>query len=122
MIMKAKPHPEQGFRSCLGIIRPVDSYGPQRIEAAVRRANDIRATNLRSIKSILDKVLDKDYAPSQVPDHPPIHPVNIRGRGTCSAEDRLHSLGTPTNMAGRQERNWPVCWHSLKTIPHRNIP
>jgi hypothetical protein len=33
VIMKAKPHPEQGFRSCLGIIRLVDSYGPQRIEA-----------------------------------------------------------------------------------------
>jgi hypothetical protein len=33
-IMKAKPHPEQGFRTCLGIIWLVDSYGPQRIEAA----------------------------------------------------------------------------------------
>jgi transposase len=81
VIMKAKPHPEQGFRSCLGIIRLVDSYGPQRIEAAAKRANDIRATNLGSIKSILEKGLDKAYAPSQVPDLPPIHHVNIRGRG-----------------------------------------
>ena len=38
-IMKAKPHPEQGFRTCLGIIRLVDSYGPHRIEAAAKRAN-----------------------------------------------------------------------------------
>jgi transposase len=80
-IMKAKPHPEQGFRTCLGIIRLVDSYGPQRIEAAAKRANDIRATNLGSIKSILEKGLDKAYAPSQVPDLPPIHHGNIRGRG-----------------------------------------
>ena len=79
-IMKAKPHPEQGFRSCLGIIRLVDSYGPQRIEAAVKRGNDIRATNLGSIKSILEKGLNKAYAPSKVPDTPPIHHVNIRGR------------------------------------------
>jgi transposase len=79
-IMKAKPHPEQGFRSCLGIIRLVDSYGPQRIEAAAKRGNDIRATNLGSIKSILEKGLDKAYAPSKVPDTPPIHHVNIRGR------------------------------------------
>jgi transposase len=80
-IMKAKPHPEQGFRTCLGIIRLVDSYGPQRIEAAAKRANDIRATNLGSIKSILENGLDKAYAPSQVPDLPPIHHGNIRGRG-----------------------------------------
>ena len=36
-IMKAKPHPEQGFRSCLGILSLVKSYGPERIEAAARR-------------------------------------------------------------------------------------
>src|SRR6516165_6570901 len=36
-IMKAKPHPEQGFRSCLGILSLVRSYGPERIEAAARR-------------------------------------------------------------------------------------
>jgi transposase len=80
-IMKTKPHPEQGFRSCLGIIRLVDSYGPQRIEAAAKRGNDIGATNLASIKSILEKGLDKAYALSRVPDTPPIHHVNSRGRG-----------------------------------------
>ena len=32
-IMKAKPHPEQGFRACLGILRPARSYGSARIEA-----------------------------------------------------------------------------------------
>ena len=80
-IMKAKPHPEQGFRTCLGITRLVDSYSPQRIEAAAKRGNDIGAANLGSIKSILEKGLDKAYAPSQVPDMPPIHHANIRGRG-----------------------------------------
>jgi transposase len=78
-IMKAKPHPEQGFRSCLGIIGLVDSYGPQRIEAAAKRGNDIGATTLGSIKSILEKGLDKAYA-SQAPDTPPIHHANVRGR------------------------------------------
>ena len=81
VIMKAKPHPEQGFRSCLGIIRLVDSYGPQRIEAAAKRGNDIGATNLGSIKSILEKGLDKAYAASRAPDPEPIHHGNIRGRG-----------------------------------------
>ncbi len=36
-IMKAKPHPEQGFRSCLGILSLVKSWGPARVEAASDR-------------------------------------------------------------------------------------
>jgi transposase len=79
-IMKVKPHPEQGFRSCLGIIGLMESYGPQRIEAAAKRGNDIGATTYGSIKSILEKGLDRAHAPS-TPDTPPIHHANIRGRG-----------------------------------------
>jgi transposase len=80
-IMKAKPHPEQGFRSCLGIIGFIKGYGPERIEAAAKRCNDIGATGYGSIKSILEKGLDKAYAPSKTPDTKPIHHANIRGRG-----------------------------------------
>ena len=42
--MKDKPHPEQGFRSCLGILSLVKSYGPARVEGACRRGNDIGST------------------------------------------------------------------------------
>jgi transposase len=80
-IMKAKAYPEQGFRSCLGVHALVEKYDPGRIEAAAKRGNEIGATTLGSIKSILEKGLDKAYAPSQVPDTPPIHHANIRGRG-----------------------------------------
>jgi hypothetical protein len=37
----------------------VKSYGPERIEAAARRGNDIRATTYGSIKSILQNGLDR---------------------------------------------------------------
>jgi transposase len=80
-IMKAKPHPEQGFRSCLGIISLVRTYGSERVEAASRRGNDIGATTYGSIKSILQNGLDKAYASSKAPDGPPIRHANIRGRG-----------------------------------------
>jgi transposase len=79
-IMKAKPHPEQGFRSCLGILSLVKSYGPERIEAAARRGNDIRATTYGSIKSILQNGLDRAFAKPSTPDAPPIRHANIRGR------------------------------------------
>jgi transposase len=62
-IMKAKPHPEQGFRSCLGILGLLRSYGAERIEAAARRGNDIGAKTYGSIKSILHNGLDRAYAP-----------------------------------------------------------
>jgi len=80
-IMQAKPHPEQGFRACLGILRLARSYGSARIEAACRRGNDIGATSYGSIKSILQHGLDHAYADGTPPPAQPIHHRNIRGNG-----------------------------------------
>ena len=78
-IMKAKPHPEQGFRSCLGILSLVKSHGPARVEAACRRGNDVGSTTYGSIASILKHGLDKAYAQPTTPDEPPLRHGNIRG-------------------------------------------
>jgi transposase len=82
-IINAKPHPEQGFRSCLGILRLAKSYGAQRLEAACRRGNDIGAKSYGSIASILKHGLDRAYAQDSAADadQPPIHHANIRGQG-----------------------------------------
>jgi len=80
-IMKAKPHPEQGFRACLGILRLEKSYGAQRLEAACHRGNDIGATSYGSVASILKHGLDKAYAQESALEGEPIRHANIRGRG-----------------------------------------
>ena len=80
-IMKAKHHPEQGFRACLGILRLEKSYGAQRLEAACHRGNDIGATSYGSVASILRHGLDKAYAQENAPQGEPIRHANIRGRG-----------------------------------------
>jgi hypothetical protein len=80
-IMKAEPHPGQSFRSCLGILSLVKSYGPERIEAAARRGNDILATTYGSIKSILQNGLDRAFAKPNTPDASSIRHANICGRG-----------------------------------------
>jgi transposase len=80
-IMKARPHPEQGFRSCLGIVGLARSYGLTRLEAAARRGNDIGATSYGSIASILKHGLDKAFATEATPDAPPVRHGNIRGSG-----------------------------------------
>ena len=79
--MKAKAHPEQGFRACKGILQLATSYGVTRMEAAAMRGNDIGAVSYGSIKSILQNGLDRAYPNSKAPDAPPIRHANIRGRG-----------------------------------------
>jgi transposase len=81
-IMKGKPHPEQGFRSCLGIISLVKSYGAARVEAACRRGNHVGSATYGSIASILKHGLDKAFAQEARPDTPPLRHDNIRGPDT----------------------------------------
>lgn len=58
-ILASKAFPEQGYRACLGILRLGQRYGPERLEAACRRALRFNASSYRSIKSILVRGLDR---------------------------------------------------------------
>jgi transposase len=46
-ILKSRPVPQQGFRSCLGILRLGQSYGEQRLEKACIRALHIASLQLQ---------------------------------------------------------------------------
>ena len=59
LILETRPHPEQGFRACLGIVRLAGPHGAERLEAAAERAIDIGARTYGSVKSILDNNLDR---------------------------------------------------------------
>lgn len=58
-ILESKVHPEQGYRSCLGILRLGKRYSNERLESAASRALAIGAISYRSIKSILEQGLDQ---------------------------------------------------------------
>ena len=58
-IMDDKPHPEMGYRGCLGIIRLAEKYSPQRVDAAAERALLTGACRYKSIESILKNSLDQ---------------------------------------------------------------
>ena len=79
LILEARPHPEQGFRACLGIVRLAGPHGPERLEAAAERAIDIGARTYGSVKSILDNNLDRRPARQRAADGTPILHANIRG-------------------------------------------
>ncbi len=77
-IMRSKPHPEMGYRSCLGIIRLSGKYGPERVEAASQRALSASAFSYQSVKSILKSGLDRiDDGDDERPPIPPHD--NLRG-------------------------------------------
>jgi transposase len=78
-ILASKPHPQQGFRSCLGIMRLGKRDGAERLEAACRRALKIGACSYKSMDSILKHGLDQTpLAPAAKSVSPPRH-ANIRG-------------------------------------------
>jgi transposase len=78
--MEHRPHPEQGYRACLGLQSLARRYSPQRLEAACARAQSIRSPTYTSIKSILAAGLDRHGIESPSQTSLPLHD-NVRGPG-----------------------------------------
>jgi transposase len=78
-ILADRPHPEQGFRSCLGILRLGKRYGEARLDAACNRALRVRARSYRHVESILKHGLDR-VALTDEPTTLALSHENVRGR------------------------------------------
>ena len=86
-ILESKPHPEQGYRACLGVMRLARRYGDERLGLACTRALSCGALSYTSVKSILAEGLDRvplPLEPSQTPPPPEHH--NLRGAHYWSKE------------------------------------
>jgi transposase len=83
-ILERKPHPQQGFRSCLGIIRLGKQYPQERLEAACAYALSIQGFSYKSVQSILKNGLDQKHTllpKREVSTLPlPLQHPNIRGK------------------------------------------
>jgi len=80
-ILDSRPHPEQGFRSCLGIMSLAKHYSPERLENACSRALIIKGSSYKSVKSILKNGLDQQpLLFDQTENTPPLTHDNIRGK------------------------------------------
>ena len=58
-ILKSRPHPEQGYRACLGLMRLGKRYGTGRLDAACERAEHLRSYSYRTVKNILAASQDR---------------------------------------------------------------
>jgi len=87
-IMDERKHPELGYRACMGVLRLGKRYSNERLEAACRRSIAMDVCSYRSIKSILEKSLDREaLTPPETPAvHAEIHP-NVRGSNYYKREE-----------------------------------
>lgn len=92
-ILERRPLPQQGFRSCLGVMRLGKRYGHARLEAACQRALRTGACSYRSLESILKNGLDQQPLPMVVEVAPPIEHGNIRGADYYAPELPLLEKG-----------------------------
>jgi transposase len=74
-----KPHPEMGYRSCLGLLSLAKRYSAARLEAACRRALDNGTPNRRSVLSILQMGLDRLPPTEGIEPQKVVLHENIRG-------------------------------------------
>jgi transposase len=79
-VLGSRKHPEQGYRSCLGILKRLRGIERERAEAACARAVEIGALSSKSLGSILDNNLDREPQRQAIDDLPLFH-ANIRGGG-----------------------------------------
>jgi len=78
-VLSSRHHPQQGYRTCLGILRLGKSYGEDRLEAACGRALLLGTHRYKSIESILKHGLDSKPIPEQQDLNLPEDHDNIRG-------------------------------------------
>ncbi|TBO28419.1 hypothetical protein EYS42_15565 [Aquabacterium lacunae] len=77
--IEKRPHPEQGYRACLGLMRLAREYTSQRQEDACTRALAIRAPTYRSVDNILKNGLDSQPSHLLVTSSPLLDHENVRG-------------------------------------------
>jgi len=85
-ILAAKPHPEMGYRACLGLVRLGGKHGLERLEAAAARALHFGAYSIASIESILRHRLEGEPLPGVAANSQPAIAVHANIRGAAYFE------------------------------------
>jgi transposase len=81
IVLRSRPHPEQGFRSCIGILGLRKRYGAERLDAACAKALTLGTRSYSSVAAILKNKQESKTAPQRETDQPSLLHDNIRGPG-----------------------------------------
>ncbi len=136
----AAPHPEQGFRTCLGVLRLFRGIDPARAEAVSLRAIEIGALTYASVASILKHRIDQSASPRAADGTPLLHD-NIRGsryrwrptllkhQNALSLLDDLglhgmakgfRDLADNPEYASAMRSGWAFCWSARARCASRS--
>jgi len=88
-ILDTRPHPEQGYRSCLGLMRLGNKHGEARLEAASRRALHLRSYSYRTVKNILSAGTDRLPLQNETPAPAAPSHENIRGAAYYATQEEI---------------------------------
>jgi hypothetical protein len=77
--LESRPHPEHGYRACLGILNLAKKYGNSRLEATCTRAEKIGGLRYKNLASILATGLDKRPIEPDKQQSLPLTHDNVRG-------------------------------------------
>jgi transposase len=86
-VIKSKPHPEQGYRSALGILRLAKKFGAPRLERACEKAFTIRSPSYKTVKTMLEQRMEAA-------------PLRGEANGANRADETADLLGA-INVRGR---------------------
>jgi transposase len=78
-VIAAREHPQQAYRSCMGVLRLGRTHGNHRLEAACGRAVTLGAFSFKSIEAILKNGLDRQPLDTPASSTPKRHHENVRG-------------------------------------------
>lgn len=79
LILNSRPHPEHGYRACLGLKRLAKMYGAERLNAACQRALAMGSTRFRTVEDILKSGMDRVPPKKPTPLALPLQHENLRG-------------------------------------------
>ena len=104
--LENRPHPEQGYRACLGLLNLVKTYGEQRLQAACRRALTIGSPTRKRIEAILKAKLDQH--PDLFPGADTAAPAASRPHGNVRGAEYFRAT-TQTAMPSTTEGDDDPC-------------
>jgi transposase len=78
-LLERRPHPEQGYRACLGLMRLGRIHGLDRLDAACARAERLRSYRYRTVEHILIHQQDRLPLDEPAPARPALTHENLRG-------------------------------------------
>ncbi len=88
-ILKSRPHPEQGYRACLGLMRLGRNLGNERLEAACERARRVGSESYQTVKNILASGMDRQALPERRATPVLPHHENIRGAASYAQTEEV---------------------------------